>query len=56
MNIIVVGCGKIGSAIIESLTGEGHNLIAMDMNIFVMKTAAPLNTSTMELMRNIRKH
>lgn len=32
MNIIVVGCGKIGSAIIESLTGEGHNLIAMDMN------------------------
>ncbi len=32
MNIIVVGCGKIGAAIVESLTGEGHNLIAMDMN------------------------
>lgn len=32
MNIIVVGCGKIGSAIIESLAIEGHNLIAIDMN------------------------
>lgn len=30
MNIIVVGCGKIGAAIISSLLGEGHNLIAMD--------------------------
>ena len=30
MNIIVVGCGKIGAAIISSLSAEGHNLIAMD--------------------------
>lgn len=30
MNVIVVGCGKIGAAIISSLSAEGHNLIAMD--------------------------
>lgn len=32
MNIIVIGCGKIGTAIIENLANEGHNLIAMDTN------------------------
>lgn len=30
MNIIVVGCGKIGSAIIDSLSKEGHDLTAVD--------------------------
>ena len=32
MKIIVVGCGKIGSAIIESLVGEGHDITAVDSN------------------------
>ncbi|MDO4607892.1 MAG: Trk system potassium transporter TrkA [Clostridia bacterium] len=32
MKIIVVGCGKIGSAIIESLVAEGHDITAVDIN------------------------
>ncbi len=32
MKIIIVGCGKIGSAIIESLVGEGHDITAIDSN------------------------
>ncbi len=32
MKIIVVGCGKIGSAIIESLISEGHNITAIDID------------------------
>ena len=30
MNIIVVGCGKIGSTIIASLVQEGHDVVAID--------------------------
>ena len=30
MNIIVVGCGKIGKTIIDSLTAEGHDVTAVD--------------------------
>lgn len=30
MKIIVVGCGKIGMALIESLVGEGHDVVAID--------------------------
>ena len=32
MKIIVTGCGKIGSAIIQSLVAEGHDVIAIDKN------------------------
>ena len=30
MNIIVVGCGKIGSALVKSLVSEGHDVVAVD--------------------------
>lgn len=30
MDIVVVGCGKIGSAIVASLVEEGHNVVAVD--------------------------
>lgn len=30
MNILVVGCGKIGTTIVESLSAEGHNVTAID--------------------------
>ncbi|MBQ8502678.1 MAG: Trk system potassium transporter TrkA [Clostridia bacterium] len=30
MNIIVSGCGKIGTAIISTLVGEGHDVTALD--------------------------
>ena len=31
MNIVVVGCGKIGTAIISSLIREGHDITAVDL-------------------------
>ena len=30
MNIMVVGCGKIGTTILESLVDEGHSVTAVD--------------------------
>ena len=30
MNIMIVGCGKIGTTILESLVEEGHNVTAVD--------------------------
>ena len=30
MNIIIVGCGKIGCSIIESLVREGNDVVAID--------------------------
>ncbi len=32
MNILVVGCGKIGEAIVSSLVTEGHSVVAIDQN------------------------
>lgn len=32
MNIIVVGCGKIGTSIISALEAEGHDLTVMDLS------------------------
>ncbi|MBQ7106204.1 MAG: Trk system potassium transporter TrkA [Clostridia bacterium] len=36
MKIIVVGCGKIGATIIESLVAEGHDVTAVDNNSSVV--------------------
>lgn len=36
MKIIVVGCGKIGATIIESLVNEGHDVTAVDNNSAVV--------------------
>lgn len=30
MSIIIVGCGKVGSALVERLAGEGHNITIID--------------------------
>ena len=30
MKITVVGCGKIGTTVIQSLVGEGHDVVAVD--------------------------
>ncbi len=32
MKVIIIGCGKIGCTVIESLLAEGHEIIAMDNN------------------------
>lgn len=31
MKVIIVGCGKIGTAIIDSLVAEGHNVVAVEI-------------------------
>ena len=30
MNIIIVGCGKVGYTLVEQLSSEGHNIVAID--------------------------
>ena len=37
MKIIIFGCGKIGTTIISSLIGEGHDIIAMDKDPSVVE-------------------
>ncbi len=37
MKIIVVGCGRIGSTIVESLSAEGHDVVAVDGNAAVIE-------------------
>lgn len=32
MKIVIFGCGKIGTTVIEGLVGEGHDIIAIDKN------------------------
>jgi len=32
MNIIIVGCGKVGSTILSSLLAEGHDIVVIDPN------------------------
>lgn len=44
MNIIVVGCGKVGLELAERLSNEGHAVTMMDTNTQLMQTAlAPLD-------------
>ena len=37
MRIIVVGCGKIGTALIESLASEEHDIVVIDTNRKVLE-------------------
>lgn len=32
MNIIIVGCGKVGSTLAEQLAGEGHDITVIDIS------------------------
>ena len=32
MNIIIVGCGKVGISLAERLSAEGHDLVMVDIN------------------------
>ncbi len=42
MKIIIFGCGKIGTTIISSLTGEGHDIVAMDKDPAVVEEVTTL--------------
>lgn len=37
MKIVVVGCGKIGTAILENLTAEGHHVVVIDNNAAILE-------------------
>lgn len=37
MNIVVVGCGKIGTTILSSLVSEGHDVVAIDTDPAVIE-------------------
>ena len=32
MKIVIVGLGKVGRALTEQLTAEGHDIVAIDIN------------------------
>ena len=32
MKIVVIGTGKVGSLLVEQLTAEGHQIVAIDRN------------------------
>ncbi len=40
MNIIIIGCGKVGSTLAEQLNNEGHNITLIDKNDKVLQTLA----------------
>ena len=42
MKIIIFGCGKIGTTIISSLSGEGHDIVAIDNNSSVIEEVSTL--------------
>lgn len=42
MKIIIFGCGKVGATIISSLTGEGHDIVAMDKDPSVVNEISTL--------------
>ena len=43
MKIVIVGCGKIGSTILESLTAEGHDIVAVDIDPQVLSSITTVN-------------
>ena len=32
MNIVIVGCGKVGTSIANQLNAEGHDIVVVDIN------------------------
>ena len=40
MNIIIIGCGKIGLALAEQLNNEGHRITLVDKNESILQNAA----------------
>lgn len=40
MNIIIVGCGNVGSTIVEKLSKEGHNIVVIDTKSDAIKNVS----------------
>ena len=49
MKIIIFGCGKIGATIISALSGEGHDIVAVDRNPQVVEET----TTTYDVMGTV---
>ena len=46
LKIIIVGCGKVGTTLVDQLVAEGHDITVIDTNI----------TKIEELTREVREH
>lgn len=46
MNIIIVGCGKVGYTLAEALSGEGHNISVVDSSEEALGRLSALDVST----------
>src|SRR5690554_3089521 len=46
MNIIIVGCGKVGASLAEHLDQEGHNIVVIDNRASVLESV----TNSMDVM------
>ena len=46
MNIIIIGCGKVGATLAEQLTNEGHDITVVDLDADAVKRV----TSTCDVM------
>ena len=42
MNIIIVGCGRIGSTLVEELSGENHDISIIDEKAHVVQKLADM--------------
>lgn len=42
MKIIIIGCGKVGSTLVEQLSAEGHDIVLVDTS--EQKLAVAANT------------
>jgi len=51
MNIIIMGCGRVGARLAEALDTEGHNVTITDYEPFALKRL-PLNFSGTALVGN----
>ena len=54
MNIIIVGCGKVGYTLVEQLGGENHNITVIDTNEEKVKNGRNILSAEtyIELFRN----
>ena len=42
LNIVIVGCGKVGHTLTEQLVAEGHDITIIDTNERVVRDAAEI--------------
>ena len=42
LKIIIVGCGKVGTTLVEQLSKEGHDIIIIDKNAKKVQEILPI--------------